>query len=172
MTTLNLALLEFEERFSEDPLHCPVCKEKVNPNHDKTTYYKHLAVAHEAVMKYVQTIGRDEPLINQTLPSSSRIPVIRFADETADAEQENQPGNNGSNEVRESEIDRILKKHGAGSLVNGTSVEECGADTDLPQLASTVDVKEEFTTEENLPSTANDFMKKMRNVFESDSDSD
>jgi len=164
--------LEFEERFSEDPLHCPVCKEKVNPNHDKTTYYKHLAVAHEAVMKYVQTIGRDEPLINQTLPSSSRIPVIRFADETADAEQENQPGNNGSNEVRESEIDRILKKHGAGSLVNGTSVEECGADTDLPQLASTVDVKEEFTTEENLPSTANDFMKKMRNVFESDSDSD
>jgi len=177
--------LEFGEKFSEDPVSCPVCKEKVNPNHDKTTYYKHLAVAHETVMKYVQTIGRQEPQISAVQtpdrthpissstspPSSSRVPVIRFSNDIVGTEVGNQSGKNGSDD-RDSEIDRILKKHGAESLVNGTTVESV-MDTSSPPPAEDVEVKEEITTEETLlPSAPNDIMSKMRDVFESDSDSD
>ena len=176
--------LEFGDRFAEDPVHCPLCKEKVSPNLEKTPYYKHLAVAHETVMKYVQTIGRQEPQISlvetsdqayptsTSSPSSSRVPVIRFSNETVGAEVGNQSGQNGSDD-RDSEIDRILKKHGAESLVNGTTVEvESVMDTSQPPNADTLEVKEEITTEENLPIAPNDIMSKVRNVFESDSDSD
>ena len=44
--------LEYGEAFVADAIHCPICKDKINPNREKTTYYRHLASAHEVVMKY------------------------------------------------------------------------------------------------------------------------
>jgi len=153
--------LEFGESFGADPVHCPVCKAKINPCSEKITYYKHLAVAHETVMKYVQTIAREEPDISQ--PNTSRVPVIRFSNETAqDTDTEVR---NISDQNRDSEIDRILMKHGASSLVNGTTVDM--SEPEAPPKDTAVEVKEEV----NPP--VNEIMSKMRNVFESDdSDSD
>jgi len=169
--------LEFAEAFEADSINCPIqsCREKINPNQEKTTYYKHLAVAHETVMKYVQTGGgRVEPVIKPVvvaaaaeLGTSPRVPVIqRFINETVTddesiKESEMQPDD------RDSEIDRILKKHGVSSLVNGTSADPANTTEEAP--LGSVEIKEEITTEENLP---NDLMSKIRNVFSDESDSD
>jgi len=169
--------LDFGEAFEADSMNCPVCKEKVNPNMEKTTYYKHLAVAHETVMKYVQTIGREEPTLTPVNPvvqssSSPRVPVIRFSNETqgTDDEAKNTETDKDSLE-RDSEIDRILKKHGASSLVNGTTADASHL-SETPSMPA-MEIKEEMTTEENLPSAVNtDLLSKIRNVFSDESDSD
>eukprot|EP00091_Calanus_sinicus_P007503 TRINITY_DN18577_c0_g1_i1.p1 TRINITY_DN18577_c0_g1~~TRINITY_DN18577_c0_g1_i1.p1 ORF type:complete len:189 (-),score=60.73 TRINITY_DN18577_c0_g1_i1:177-743(-) len=171
--------LEFADAFEADSINCPVqsCREKINPNQEKTTYYKHLAVAHETVMKYVQAgSGRVEPVIKPVaaaateLGSSPRVPVIqRFINETV-TDDESMKESNLQSDDRDSEIDRILKEHGVGSLVNGTSADP----TSLTEPASlgSVEIKEEITTEENLPAVTSDLMSKIRDVFSDESDSD
>merc|ERR1712129_535869 len=122
-------------------------------------------------MKYVQTIGREEPTLTPPVDpvvqssSSPRVPVIRFSNETqgTDDEAKNTETDKDSLE-RDSEIDRILKKHGASSLVNGTTADTSHL-SETPSMPA-VEIKEEMTTEENLPSTVNtDLLSKIRNVF-------
>jgi len=173
---------EFGERFKADALHCPECKECVNPNMDKTTYYKHLSVVHEIVMKYVQTYRKEGvvshadtemelPSITSTLGDGDSLHSNKSNDNIQDY-----PGNDAMNySEKESEIDRILRKHGASYLVDGTSVEsECTAPDIVPSGDSTnIVIKKEVTTEENpTVASSSELLSKIRNVFSDESDSD
>jgi len=165
--------LDFGEAFQTDSLNCPICKEKVNPNREKTIYYKHLAVAHETVMKYVQTVARKEPrtlqpnsgLVVSSSPTTSAapVPVIRFSNETvSDAEAANGDSNSVGGNVNKSQ---------PNVEVNGTKTGTSISNENLPVLPE--EIKNEITTEDNLSSVVNsDLMSKIRNVFSDDSDSD
>jgi len=161
-----------------------VCKESVNPNMDKTTYYKHLAVNHEIVMKYVQNSKREEPLVSdkeQSNNSSTSLGILPRSFPRAIVQDE--PSNViPSSSDKDSEIDRILRKHGASSLVDGTSVD---ADNLIPVLAPNKDlaptsgssmnimIKEEVTTEDDTGVAASsELLSKIRNVFSDESDSE
>jgi len=175
---------EFGDQFKSDALHCPVCKESVNPNMDKTTYYKHLAVNHEIVMKYVQNSKREEPLVTdkeQSSKSSTSRAILQSSFPRAIVQDE-PPNMIQSSSDKDSEIDRILRKHGASSLVDGTSVD---ADNSIPvsapskELAPTsgpsmnIMIKEEMTTEDDTGvATSSELLSKIRNVFSDESDSD
>eukprot|EP00092_Neocalanus_flemingeri_P039578 GFUD01043099.1.p1 GENE.GFUD01043099.1~~GFUD01043099.1.p1 ORF type:complete len:1056 (-),score=199.66 GFUD01043099.1:173-3037(-) len=161
--------LEYGEAFEADSMHCPICKEKINPNSEKTAYYKHLAVAHETVMKYVQTIGREEPRVSTVDPSdgATNVPVIRFSNETVTDENETK-NNSLFTDKSDFEIGNNLKNYSGSngsSLANGSLVEKLPIELE--------EIKNEITTEDNLASVVNgDLMCKIRNVFSSDDDSD
>jgi len=183
--------LEFGESFEADSINCPICKEKINPNQERTIYYKHLAVAHEAVMKYVQTIGREEPRIVQKLTSptflvqklvvntahsnsaATKVPVIRFSNETA-SEDAYKNGANNSGTSSDFEIGNNLKSNSENNvspLVNGSLAGASGTSEPLPIQPE--EIKNEITTEDNLPSAVNsDIISKVRSAFSDDSDSD
>ena len=183
--------LEFGESFEADSINCPICKEKINPNQERTIYYKHLAVAHEAVMKYVQTIGREEPRIVQKLTSptflvqklvvntahsnsaATKVPVIRFSNETA-FEDAYKNGANNSGTSSDFEIGNNLKSNSESNvshLVNGSLAGASGTSEPLPIQPE--EIKNEITTEDNLPSAVNsDIISKVRSAFSDDSDSD
>ena len=77
---------------------------------------------------------------------------------------------------RDSEIDRILKKHGASSLVNGVTVNmnlEGISSGTASEALDKIRIKEEITTEENMASVISSaLLSKIRNVFSDESDSD
>jgi len=167
--------LEFGTSFKEDAMNCPVCKERINPNMDKTTFYKHLAVAHEIVMKYVQNITREDTVFNHATvtkpPSSSTdVPLLRVSKEAVVDEPRRK---SVSLSDRDSEIDRILKKHGASSLVDGITVNTESTSEAANEALDNIRIKEEITTEENMASaTSSALLSKIRNVFSDESDSD
>ena len=76
---------------------------------------------------------------------------------------------------KDSEIDRILRKHGASSLVDGTSVDTENSDpVSAPNVSNmNIIIKEEITTEENIGvPTSSELLSKIRNVFSDESDSE
>ena len=150
--------VEFGENFNRNPQLCPICNSSsINPNNERTVFYKHLAIEHEVVLKYAEK-SKTQPkpvhrpslsLVNRMAPpppaapsmssgtGAGSTPVLRFSNESEDDD------------------DKTAK-------TNGTK----GSGSD-PVVKS-----EPVVASDQIMSRNEDLVSKIRNVFSDDSDSD
>ena len=149
---------EFEESFVKDAGTCPVCSANiVNPHGEKMVFFKHLAVKHEVVLKYVETASKETrpapKLVNRMAPPTpvsggrggatptlTSSPLLRFSNESSGEE----------------ETAAAAARNGHGAA------------------AAAVVVKSEPVAggEKQSSGRNEDLVNKIRNVFSDDSDSD
>jgi len=80
---------------------CPICKnEVINPNKEKSVFFKHLAVVHEVVMKYLE--GGEENVSEAPTVSS---PVVQPSPIVT-----NKPKEDTDDEESDEEVENILRK--------------------------------------------------------------
>ena len=133
----------------------------VNPHGEKMVFFKHLAVKHEVVLKYVETASKETrpapKLVNRMAPPTpvsggrggatptlTSSPLLRFSNESSGEEETAAAARNG---------------HGSAAAAAS---------------AGTVVVKSEPVAGGEKPSSGRneDLVNKIRNVFSDDSDSD
>ena len=149
---------EFGESFNRDPRTCPVCRESFNSRSERMSYYKHLAVQHQVVIKYLENSkNRPRPeartsikLVNRLTPAvtstPASTPLLRFSNETTN--------------------DETQSADTSASASLGTSTQS--SSSVMTQVKTEV-----VETQENTSVTRNDdLVNKIRNVFSDDSDSD
>ena len=152
---------DYQDAFTMDPNTCPVCKNSANLNGERMDFFKHIAVSHpvQSVLKYVQKAkeAANDPrttgikLVNRMGPPppsvvSTNVPQASSVSAAASAIPT--PVLRFSNESSEDEV-----AASDGSVIKAEPVERTETGTGTGKRNE-------------------DFIKKIRNVFSDDSDSD
>ena len=144
---------EYGESFRDNSKRCIICSEEMDPKMEKTGYFKHLAVAHKVVLKYVEKTKQERSKKGPG-PGGIKIKLIKM-----------------SNRMEAPSVETFgVVEEGNGE--NNVNVEN---DSNIPDSQANVVIKSEAVVEQAATTSRTNrdlLLSKIRNIFSDDSDSE